>query len=137
MWNDVECRATEIRDFLSSGIITYDTSRLGLGCLRIVLGEILTNKTKYPTKILKEEDFVDMLIESIATELPDIKDVEGNIKYIEEFRTDLWGHIRSHKKDLTNIYLRSRDLTIDDFRECMMVVVVEISLREREKQVGI
>ena len=98
----------EINDFLRKGVCTKDTTRHFLfDSLSLVISELKTNKDKYPAITIKEENWVDITIESIGEEVPPLTDFDASIEYIENFRSLIWGYIRNHEQILTLIFWRS------------------------------
>ena len=125
------------------GTDAEDIFKLMLGCLAIVVGELYANTDnyrKYESKDYAEEDFVDMVIESIAQKFPDKNDTDKVAEYVENFRAILWGHARCHSLNYFKLYINLNEYvkdgsTVDFLRECMTIVTIERVLRTMEQHV--
>jgi len=144
LWAKSRDNIDEIRDFLSTGFPSKNMDVIIHDSLKQVVGEFIVNEEeykKYPIIELEDEDFVDMVIESIATKIPEIHDIEENDKYIREFREIIWGCIKKYINEanllFTNFYNKEYVLTKTDMEllmRCVTVVFVETVLRKREIQ---
>ncbi len=147
MWVIIKKNMSKIGSFLRDPQKSSDKVGFFIIAYRLVLSELVLNSegyNKYCAKEYSEEDFVDMVIESIALKIPEIEDTEGNEKYIEEIRNITWGHIKSRilrfsdMLSFGDVETMKKEFTPEDmdvFMECLTVIWVECVLRLRETQI--
>ena len=144
IWSYFDLKIHDMSRYLSEGNVpdnsdANDILDLMLMCLSLVSNEICGDTgryQKYQPKIYSDEDFVDMVIDSIAHEVP--ADKEGMKKYIEDFRSVLWGHANYHHEDYLKLQMDfensyNKDTTFSLLRQCMVIVNTESMLRRMEK----
>jgi len=144
-WELMRVHMGDIGEFLSTREQTPEIPNLIAISVKLVLSELVTNfqkYEKYPARIYSDEEFVDMVIESMIEKIPDIKDVKATEKYIDEQRKIIWSHIKIHAKRIAEILVAMADPNEVDnavkeedghiFMECLTVVWVECLLRDRE-----
>lgn len=142
LWMDIKTHIDEVKNFLTTKICTDNTPILLHVALRIVISELLLEADKYEAysaQLYEEEDFVDMVIESIVYKWPSEKEEVKSKKYIEDIRKIMWGHIKKHYALMTDLVIRINDdsWTVSDKNmnlmiECLTVVYVECLIRDRE-----
>jgi len=120
-----------------------DVLRVMSECLSMLFGELnntLGKLNKYEPKNYTESDFVDMVIESIGETLPELKDRESVLKYVEDFRVILWGHANWHANSFIQSYadIQNKSADVDKLfyilKESMTIVMVECLLRKYERE---
>ncbi len=144
-WELMRVNMKDIGEFLSTRERTPNMANLIAVAVKLILSELVTNQkkyAKYPAKIYSDEEFVDMVIDSMINDPPDIKDVKASEAYIDETRYIIWGHIKIHTQRIVKILAAmgsSHDMKKivseedgDIFMECLTVVGVECILRDRE-----
>ena len=144
-WELMRVHTRDIRRYILARERTPDISNLIAISVKLVLSELVMNRKKYekyPAKIYSDEEFVDMVIESMNSEPPDIKDVKAIESYIDKNRCIIWSHIKTHIHRITEILAMMGDAHDrkdavkeedgDIFMECLTVVWVECVLRYRE-----
>jgi len=143
-WELMRTHIKEIEEFLSSREKTFIIANLIAMSVKLILSELMLNEKYklYPAKVYSDEDFVDMVIDSMTTSPPKIDDVEATENHIEISRKVIWGHIKRHTQRL--VYILSSMGNLDEeqesitdkdaniFIECLTVVWVECILRDRE-----
>lgn len=146
-WPGLELYISVMATYLQGGKITKSDDekiifKLMIACLTAVVGELYTNDkyAKYQSKNYTEEDFVDMVIESIGHKFPNKNDREGIIEYVENFRSILWGYARHHCKEYLELYEDLNEIFVNDssfsfLRECMTIVTVESGLKSLESKI--
>ena len=123
---------------------TIDVIKVMSECLSMLFGEFnntLGKLNKYEPKHYTDSDFVDMVIESIGENKPDQDDREIVLKYVEDFRNTLWGHVIYHANRYIKLYVDTQakqvveaNESFDIFNECMTIVMVECFLRIYERE---
>jgi len=111
--------------------------------LKLVILDLGTNKDIYKDylpKTYSEEDFVDMVIESIGKKVPEDDKLKENEIYNNEIRAITWGHIKTKYEEMVLLLrnlskeetydIRTEDINL--LRECLTVIFVEALLRKRE-----
>ena len=144
-WELMRVHMRDIENFLSGRVWTPEIPNLIATSIKLILSELAIHRhkyEKYPAKIYSDEEFVDMVIDSMTSKSPDIKDVKANEIYIDENRKIIWSHIKIHVKRITEILVAMIDpdgakdvipeTDGDIFMECLTVVWVECTLRDRE-----
>lgn len=145
LWPIVEKNKKTIFEYLLNGKNEKnpeDVFRMMIKCLTLVVSELYSNSNicqKYPPQVYSEEDFIDMVINTIAQRSPFVNDTQEMIDYIEEYRSILWGYAHYHGKDYFDLYSNfdkyyQDDSTLVRLRESMVIVVVECLLRNIEKK---
>ena len=141
IWRDISNDMRKIKDYLCGS--REDIGEILCKSLKLVLIEISVNKEKYdkysPVKY-SEEDFIDLVIEDIGKQVPDINDIEKNNEYIDDIRKNMWGYIKTKftlnfnllEKICKNSEYILSEKECDLIHECLAVVFVEFILRERE-----
>lgn len=146
-WLFVERNKKRMFEYLLNGKLQDDTHpeealRMMIRCLGLVVRELYLRtekRQKYPPQVYSEEDFIDMVINTIAQRSPFVNDTQEMIDYIEEYRSILWGYAHYHGKDYFDLYSNfdkyyQDDSTLVRLRESMVIVVVECLLRNIEKK---
>ena len=146
-WEYMKDHIEEIGEFLSTYDKTPSVAELIVLSVRLILSEVMLYNDiykKYPAVVYTDEDFVDMVIESMETTAPDPNDLKANDIYFDDMRRTMWGHIKTRISRLFKILgtmsnpdTRDESLSDEDanvFVECLMVVWVECILRKRESQ---
>jgi hypothetical protein len=144
-WVLIKTHMEDIGEFLSSHDKTPLIAELIAMSVKLILSELILNVEdykKYPAVIYSDEDFVDMVIDSMANKIPGYDDLAANETYIDEIRQVIWGHIKVHVDRVSEVLTLFSDnkkteevLTEADsniFMECLTVAWVECILRERE-----
>jgi hypothetical protein len=147
-WELMRVHVKDIGRFLSTREQTPEMPNIIAISVKLVLSEIVMNLEKYekyPARIYSDEEFVDMVIDSMVNGIPDIKDVEATESYIDAERKIIWGHIKMHVKRITEILHamgnpHEEDAAVkekdgDIFLECLTTVWVECLLRDRETRI--
>jgi len=143
-WELMKFNIKDIGQFLSDHEQVPGMSHLILMSVKLVLSELFIRKEhygkNYPFITYSEEDFVDMVIDSMVVKLPDLDDEAANKDFMEDIRNTIWGHIKTRVLRLSDIMkamledhdteLSGNDVSI--FMECLTVVWVECLLRDRE-----
>jgi len=131
------------------GFLSRDTSKeidadkimkLMVGCLSIVVDDLhLQNKYKeYEPKNYTEKDLTDMVFKAMAQAKTTLK-TEDIDKYVQDFRSVLWGHAQYHRDDYLKLY---SDMTLKKensshfsmLTECMTIVTMEGMLKNLENK---
>lgn len=149
-WTSIEKHVSIMHAYLDDGEIadgytSDDILKIMLECLSIIFGE-LNNKigalSKYEPKYYTNSDFVDMVIETIGQEIPGKDDKTETLKYVEDFRSTLWGHTNHHANKYFKLYAemgKNENTIVDEsfitLKECMTIVMVECFLRIKERTV--
>lgn len=149
-WEIIKGRFKDIEAFLKEGESPEDIGLLMFNSLRLVTAELLVNREKYdkyPAKNYTEEDFVDLVIESIVESSPSLDDREGSLKYIDDIRKIMWGYVKNDIKKISSLLISlvedvEQKITDPVSQEnmkllirCLTIVYVEILLRQRELQI--
>lgn len=144
LWDGMKIHMGEIGYFLAEQKRTDNTIELLYGSLRLILSELLINKklyAQYPMQNYSEQDFVNIVMESMNTPIPSIDDQKANARNIEYIRKIVWGHIKKHYKralELLNTLNSTKDVHVLSeeettiLMECLAVAYVECLLRKRE-----
>ena len=147
MWVIMKENMSKMGSFLRAPQKSSDNVELFTIAFKLILSELVLNRddyNKYCAKEYSDEDFVDMVIESMALKVPKIEDTKGNEKYIDDIRTIMWGHIKSRIsrfseilafEDIETMKKESTPEDMDIFMECLTVIWVECVLRLRETQI--
>ena len=144
MWSYMIDNVIELGRCLRDSSIK-DVHDLYFKSLKLIILDLGTNKDiykDYPPNIYSEEDFVDMIIESIGEKVPDDDKLKENEIYNNEIRAIAWGHIKTKYKEMLSLLrnlskeeiydIRNEDIHL--LRECLTVIFVESLLRKRELQ---
>ena len=144
IWSEMRDNTDAIQKFLKGGTCSKLMGSYLYNSLRLVLIELISNKSvyeKYPSKYYSEEDFVDLVIESCGTKIPSINDIEGNNIFSDEIRTIMWGHIKNKYVELILLMkeMKQKDFQMEQkyfnlLRDCLTVIFVEVIIRKREIQ---
>lgn len=147
MWDLMKKHIEDIREFLATHTKTPEMAHLIVYSVKLVLSELIIKHEdfkKYPATVYSEENFVDMIIDSMSTKVPGIDDLQANEIYINEIRGVVWSHIKISAERLAEILfiMNESDTPTDKledndanlFIECLTVVWVECILRIREAQ---
>lgn len=143
-----------INDYLEKGEITdgysiHDILKIMQECLSLIFGELNHPDGKlnrYKPKYYLEEDFIDMIIDSIGNSPLDRNDEEKVSLYVEDFRSIMWGYINYNREKYIRAYKSTsnvkdcEDLPIHDlldaYKECMTTVMIECMLRDYEEGIN-
>lgn len=147
MWDLMKKHSEDIGRFLATHTKTPEMANLIVYSVKLILSELIIkheNYKKYPATVYSEEDFVDIIIDSISTKVPRIDNLKANEAYIDEIRNIVWSHIKISAERLTEILFimdefetptnKLEDSDANLFIECLTVVWVECILRKREAQ---
>jgi len=146
LWVRVDQNLDKIKTILSRESVVPSAGEFFYDSLKLIAIELETNKNKYnkyPSTILSEEQLVDIVIESIAENLPNIDDIEKNKTYNDELRVIIWGYMKSNFLKIfrlaSKLSLRPNELVnqedMDLMEDCLAVVFVEAIIRKREMQI--
>ena len=122
--------------------------------LKLILSELILHKEdydKYPIINFKC-NFIKKMAELLHNKVPLSSDVDGTNKYIEEFRRNLWGHVKKHQEEISSAFVYLTDIDdINNFEkeimeskfqsvttclgDCLMIVFIENVLRNRELKI--
>ena len=165
-WTTIKENEEKIIDFFiykkKEDIDIEEVGQLMFLSLKLILSELILHKEdydKYPIINFKC-NFIEKMAELfLHNKVPPSNDFEGTNNYIEEFRKNLWGHVKSQKEKISSalIYLTDKD-DIDDMNyfekneikkikkdgiqsittclgDCLMIVFIENILRNRELKI--
>lgn len=146
LWVMMKDNMGVIKEYMENNEKTPLISNLIAHSIKLILGELMLKQeeySKYPAVNYSDEDYVDMVIDTMTSMFPSIGDKEACEAYITENRKIIWGHIKTRCKRLSEIILgmsdqqqaenfvvNSEDMNI--FDECLTVVRMECIFREIE-----
>jgi len=146
-WEYAKDHIETMEEFFSTYEKSQEVAKLIVLSVKLVLSELMLKRdiySKYPAKVYTEEDFVNMVIESMETNAPNADDLKANDAYFNDMRSIMWGHIKTRAQRLADVLVAvDREGTADGivsdddgvaFIECLMVVWTECILRKRESQ---
>jgi hypothetical protein len=146
MWALIQKDSEALGYYLSTGkfmdgVNEQDIFMMMVVCLKIVVGELYVNTEKYekyPAKHYTEDEFVNMVIDSIGKKLPDKNDFDGTIAHIKSIKSLMWGYAKYNCENYLKLYMAfnqhdTGNCTFGHLKSCAAIVLVECILRRTQK----
>jgi hypothetical protein len=142
LWPIFKNRLQDIKNYLTGKDIPQDINELLFFSYGLVMGELSTNKEfydNYPPKRFTDEEFVDLVIESMSHF--DIKVKQKEESYIEDLRQIAWGYVKSYHEGMSKLlnkcgkkdyFFTKKDVEL--FVISLATVYIECVIRNQEEQ---